>query len=118
VADLKQRVAERIDVMRPYLERSGGQIELVGIEDNIAHIKLWLTRPGPSRLVVSLQLKSGIERLLRNDIPELRGVEAVNLPPYAELGWDQPGFVPVEMPIGADGASAKSEIPKAPAPKT
>jgi Fe-S cluster biogenesis protein NfuA len=112
VADLKQRVAERIDAMRPYLDRSGGQIELVGVEDNIARIKLWLTRPGPSRLVMSLQLKSGIERLLRNDIPELRGVEAVNLPPFAELGWDQSSFVPVEMPIGADGAAPKPEAPK------
>ena len=45
MADLSKRVAERIDAMRPYLERSGGQIELVGIEDNIAHIKLWLARP-------------------------------------------------------------------------
>jgi Fe-S cluster biogenesis protein NfuA len=118
VADLKQRVAERIDAMRPYLERSGGQIELVGIEDNIARIKLWLTRPGPSRLVVSLQLKSGIERSLRNDIPELRGVEAVNLPPYAELGWDQPGFVAVDLPVAQDGASPKTRAPNAEAPKT
>lgn len=113
MADLKQRVAEKIDAMRPYLERSGGLIELVGIEDNIAHIKLWLTRPGPSRLVVSLQMKSGIERLLRNDIPELRGVEAVNLPPYTELGWDQPGFVPVDLPVAQDGASPSAEAPKA-----
>jgi len=31
-------------------------------------------------------------------IPELRGVEAVNLPPYTVLGWDQPGFTAVELP--------------------
>jgi hypothetical protein len=66
---------------------------------------VWLTRPGPSRLVVSLQVKSGIERSLRNDIPELRGVEAVNLPPYAELGWDQPSFTPVELTAPADGTT-------------
>ena len=103
MADLKQRVAERIETMRPYLERSGGHVELVDVEDAIAKIRVWLTRPGPSRLVVSLQVKSGIERLLRNAVPELRGVEAINLPPYSELGWDQPDFVPVELPIPADG---------------
>ena len=97
--DLKQRVAARIDAMRPYLERSGGSVELVDVEDSIARIRVSLTRPGPSRLVVSLQLKSGVERALRGDIPELRGVEAVNLPPYTELGWDQPAFVPVELPL-------------------
>ena len=79
MADLKQRVAEKIEEMRPFLERSGGHVELVDVEDGIARVKVWLTRPGPS----------GIERALRNYIPELRGVEAVNLPPYSELGWDQ-----------------------------
>jgi Fe-S cluster biogenesis protein NfuA len=108
MADLKQRVAKRIDEMRPYLERSGGRLELVDVEDGIAHVKVWLTRPGPSRLVVSLQLKSGIERALRNDIPELRGVEAINLPPYAELGWDQSEFTAVELPIAADGTTNKT----------
>ena len=96
--------------MRPYLERSGGQVELVDVEDSVARIRVSLTRPGPSRLVVSLQLKSGIERALRNDIPELRGVEAINLPPYAELGWDQPAFRPVDLPVVAsDGSSGAAE---------
>lgn len=96
--------------MRPYLERSGGRVELVNVEDAIARIRVSLTRPGPSRLIDSLQLKGGVERALRNDIPELRGVEAINLPPYSELGWDQPGFDPIELPVAnatSDG-SAKS----------
>lgn len=81
-------------MMRPYLERSGGQVELLGIEDGIAQIRFTLTRPGSSRLVVSLQLKSGIERVLREAIPELRGVEALNLPPNTLAGWDQPEGAP------------------------
>ena len=52
------------------------------------------------------QLKSGIERALLDDIPELRGVEAINLPPYSELGWDQPGFVPVDL-TGKDGGTTR-----------
>ena len=89
MADLTARVAAKIDEMRPFLERSGGRCELVDVQDGIARVRVSLTRPGASRLVVSLQLKSGIERSLRNDIPELAGVEAVNLPPYAGKGWDQ-----------------------------
>ncbi len=106
MADLRQRVEAKIAEMRPYLERSGGRVELVDIEDPVARVRVWLTRPGPSRLVVSLQLKSGIERALRDDIPELRGVEAVNLPPYAELGWDQPAFTPVDLPVTPEKTSA------------
>jgi len=102
MADLKERVAAKIAEMAPYLERSGGHVELVDVEDATARVRLWLTRPGPSRLVASLQLKSGIERALRDEIPELRGVEAVNLPPYTVLGWDQPGFTPVDLPVPKD----------------
>src|SRR5205809_8089925 len=112
MADLKSRVAAKIAEMQPYLEKSGGHLELVDIEDGVARVRLSLTRPGPSRLVVSLQMKSGIERALRNDIPELRGVEAINLPPYAELGWDQPDFVAVDLPVAQDGAAPKAEAPK------
>src|SRR5919197_4073200 len=104
---LADRVAEKIAEMRPYLERSGGHAELVDVEDGIARIRVALTRPRPSRLVVSLQLKSGIERLLRNAIPELRGVEAINLPPYAQLGWDQPDFVPVDLPVKTEEDGSK-----------
>jgi Fe-S cluster biogenesis protein NfuA len=102
MADLKERVAAKIAEMRPYLERSGGYVDLVEVEDGIAKLRVELTRPGPSRLVASLQLKSGVERALRADIPELRGVEAVNLPPYSELGWDQPDFRPTDLPLPSD----------------
>ncbi len=98
VPDLTERVTQMLAEMDEHLERSGARVELVGVEDGIAQIKLWMTRPGPSRLVHSLQMKSGIERALRDAIPELRGVEAVNLPPNTLLGWDQPAFRPVEMP--------------------
>ena len=97
VADLKERVASRIAEMERYLSRTGGHVELVDVEDAIARIRVSVTRPRTGRLVATLQLKSGIERALLGDIPELRGVEAVNLPPYTVLGWDQPGFTPVEL---------------------
>ncbi len=102
---LADRVRAKIDEMRPFLGRSGGVLELVGIEDGIARVRFSLTRPRASRLVVSLQMVAGIERSLRHDVPELRGVEAVNLPPYAELGWDQPSFVTIELPVAEDGAT-------------
>jgi Fe-S cluster biogenesis protein NfuA len=99
MADLKERVAAQLAEMTPYLERSGARVELLGIEDGIAQIHLWLTRPGPSKLVFSLQMKSGIERALKGAVRDLRGVEALNLPPHTLLGWDQPAFRPIELPV-------------------
>jgi Fe-S cluster biogenesis protein NfuA len=103
MADLAERVAAKIVEMERYLARTGGHVELVDVEDAIARIRVSVTRPRTGRLVATLQLKSGIERALLDDIPELRGVEAVNLPPYTVLGWDQPGFTPIELPE-KDGA--------------
>ena len=105
MADLKERVAARLDEMRPCLERSGARVDLLGVEDGIAQIHLWLTRPGPSKLVFSLQMKSGIERALRNAVADLRGVEALNLPPHTLLGWDQPAFKLTKLPVD-EGTSA------------
>jgi Fe-S cluster biogenesis protein NfuA len=98
MAGLAERVAAKISEMERYLARTGGHVELVDVEDAIARIRVSVTRPRMGRLVATLQLKSGIERALLDDIPELRGVEAVNLPPYTVLGWDQAGFTPVELP--------------------
>ena len=106
MADVKDKVAAKIGEMNTYLARSGGAVELVDIQDGVVRIRLSLTRPRPNRLVASLQLKSGIERALLNDVPELRGVEAINLPPYSELGWDQPGFAPIDL-TGKDGGSTR-----------
>lgn len=98
MADLRSRVAARLAEIAPYLERSGASAELVGVEDGVAQLRVSLTRPGASRLVASLQVKNGIERALRTSIPELRAVEAINLPPNTLVGWDQPDFAPVELP--------------------
>ena len=94
MADLKSRVAARLAEIAPYLMRSGASVELVGLEDGVAQLKVVLTRPGSSRLVASLQVKNGIERALRDSIPELRAVEAINLPPYTLVGWDQTDGAP------------------------
>lgn len=99
MADLRATVAAKLAEMTPYLERSGARVDLIGVEDGVAQVKVWLTRSGPACLVTSIQLKSGVERLLRDRIPELRGVEALNLPPYELIGWDQPSFAPVELPV-------------------
>ncbi len=104
MADLTERVAAKIAEMDRYLDRTGGHVELVDVQDGIARVRLVLTRPRANRLVASLQVKSGIERALKADIPELRGVEAVNLPPYTVLGWDEPDFIPIDLPA-KDGSS-------------
>lgn len=99
---LADRVRAGIEAMRPYLARSGGTLELVDVEDGVARVRFALTRPGASRLVVSLQMVAGIERQLRYQVPELRRVDAVNLPPHTDVGWDQPSLEAAEPPRPRD----------------
>ena len=60
MADLTERVAAKIAEMDRFLDRTGGHVELVDVQDGIARVRLVLTRPRANRLVASLQVKSGI----------------------------------------------------------
>lgn len=89
-ADLAKDVKKAIDEMRPYLERSGARVELVGVEDGVAHLFVSAGRPG--YILTQLAFVAGVERALKDKVPDLRGVAAVNLLPYSGVGWDKPGF--------------------------
>ncbi|MDQ0416566.1 Fe-S cluster biogenesis protein NfuA, 4Fe-4S-binding domain [Thermoactinomyces sp. DSM 45891] len=70
---LEERVQEVLDKLRPYIQRDGGDVELVEIEDGIVRVRL-LGACGscPSSTIT---LKAGIERALMEEIPEVREVE-------------------------------------------
>lgn len=73
---LRDRVAKVIDLIRPAVQSDGGDLELVDITaDGIVQIRLHGACVGcPSS---ALTLQTGVERNLRNHVPEVRGVQAV-----------------------------------------
>ncbi|SFI86773.1 NifU family protein [Thermoflavimicrobium dichotomicum] len=72
---VEERVQEVLDKLRPYIQRDGGDVELVEVEDGIVRVRL-LGACGscPSSTIT---LKAGIERALMEEIPEVREVEQV-----------------------------------------
>lgn len=72
---MEEKVQEVLDKLRPYIQRDGGDVELVEIEDGIVRVRL-LGACGscPSSTIT---LKAGIERALMEEIPEVREVEQV-----------------------------------------
>lgn len=64
---LEERVQEVLDKLRPYIQRDGGDVELVEIEDKIVRVRL-LGACGscPSSTIT---LKAGIERALVEELP-------------------------------------------------
>jgi Fe-S cluster biogenesis protein NfuA len=72
----KTKVEEVINKIRPALQRDGGDVELVEItDDNIVKVKL--TGACGTCPMSIMTLKGGIEALLKQDIPEVKAVEAV-----------------------------------------
>ncbi|MHC4870292.1 MAG: NifU family protein [Planctomycetota bacterium] len=73
----KEKVEKVMEEIRPMLQADGGDIELVEIrEDNIIKVKLKGACAGCPGARMTLQM--GVEKRLKDEIPEVAGVEAVN----------------------------------------
>ncbi len=70
-----ENVENVLDELRPYLMADGGNVELVEIDGPV--VKLRLQGACGSCPSSSMTLKMGIERKLREEIPEIAEVEAV-----------------------------------------
>jgi len=72
----KEKVEELIDKVRPGLQADGGDVELVNItDDNVVEVKLKGACDGCP--MASLTIKNGIEKILKEELPELKEVKAV-----------------------------------------
>ena len=71
---MKKRVKEALDKVRPSLQADGGDVELVEVtEDGIVRVRL---QGRCARCPMSMMtLKNGIERFLKEEIPEVKAVE-------------------------------------------
>ncbi len=73
---MREKVENVIERLRTYLQADGGDIELVGItEDNIVQVKLKGACSGCPG--AAMTLKMGVERAIKQAVPEIKGVEAV-----------------------------------------
>jgi Fe-S cluster biogenesis protein NfuA len=76
--ELRERVEEVLDAVRPSLQAHGGDVNLVDVTpEKIARVELVGACGGCP--MASITLKLGIERVLAEEVPELAGVEAVNI---------------------------------------
>ncbi|MCK5287674.1 MAG: NifU family protein [Candidatus Omnitrophica bacterium] len=73
---LKEKVEKALELIRPMLQDDGGDVELVEVtEDGI--VKVRLTGACGSCPMSTQTLKLGIERQLKNSIPEIKEVQQV-----------------------------------------
>lgn len=75
--ELKQRVEDALQTMRPFLEADGGDMELVDISKDMV-VQVRLLGSCKSCGMSEMTLKAGVEEAVKRSVPEIVAVEAVN----------------------------------------
>ena len=72
---MKEKVEAVLEQVRPALQADGGDVELVDVNEGMVKVKLTGACAGCPMSTITLQL--GIERILKEKIPEVKKVVAV-----------------------------------------
>jgi Fe-S cluster biogenesis protein NfuA len=72
---VKEKIESALAQIRPMLQADGGDVELVAVEGGV--VKLRLKGACAGCPVSEMTLKQGIERVLKEQIPEVKEVVAV-----------------------------------------
>jgi Fe-S cluster biogenesis protein NfuA len=73
---LREKVEAALEKVRPFLQRDGGDVQLVDVsEDGIVQVRLKGACSGCPG--AAMTLKMGIERVLKEQVPEVKEVKAV-----------------------------------------
>lgn len=86
---VEERVAEALDGVRPYLGSHGGDVELLGVDDEgVAHLRLAGSCDGCPSSAVTLEL--AVERAIFEAAPEIERVEVEGAPAPPPSGTPVP----------------------------
>jgi Fe-S cluster biogenesis protein NfuA len=73
---MKEKIQEVLDLVRPALQADGGDVEFVDVTDD-GIVSVRLTGACGSCPMSTMTLKMGIERTLRDKLPEIKEVVQV-----------------------------------------
>jgi len=74
--DLRQRIEDTLDSIRPYLMADGGSVRLKDVTDEMV-VELQLLGACGTCPMSMMTLRAGIEQAIRRAVPEIVRVEAV-----------------------------------------
>ena len=73
---LKEKVEEALNMVRPSLQADGGDVQLVDVNEN-GVVKVRLQGACAGCPMSQMTLKMGIEKILKQNVPEIERVESV-----------------------------------------
>ena len=74
---MKEKVEVVLAQVRPALQADGGDVELIDVSESEGVVKLKLKGACSGCPMATITLRNGIERLLKEQIPEVKEVVAV-----------------------------------------
>ena len=96
---LEERVVEALDSVRPYMESHGGDVELLGVEDGVAQLRLEGSCNGCAASSATLEL--AIKKALDETAPDLLGIEVEGVDEPPTHGPPDIGGTPLPLAGGA-----------------
>jgi Fe-S cluster biogenesis protein NfuA len=96
--DLETRVREALATVRPYMESHGGDVELLGLQDGVARLRLVGHCEGCPASAATLEL--AIKEAIDEAAPDLAGLEVEGLAPAHRAPGPSPGLLQIQMPNG------------------
>ena len=73
---LKEKIENALAKVRPALQADGGDVQLVDVDDE-GLVKVQLMGACGGCPMSQMTLKMGIEKILKQDVPEVKAVESV-----------------------------------------
>lgn len=70
--NIEEKIISVIDNLRPYLNSDGGNIDFIKYEEGIVYVKLQGACANCG--LIDVTLNDGIEAVLKEEIPEIKGV--------------------------------------------
>ena len=74
--DLRKRIEDGLDSIRPYLVADGGEVRLLRITDDMV-VELELLGACGTCPMSAMTMRAGIEQALRHAVPQISRVEAI-----------------------------------------
>ncbi len=74
---MKEKVEKALESIRGYLQADGGDIELVEVDETEGIVKVKLTGACGGCPMSQMTLQMGVERVVKQHVPEIKKVVAV-----------------------------------------
>ena len=80
VEELTKKIEASLDSIRPYLKADGGDVKVSEVTPEYV-VKLEFMGTCGNCSMSTMTFKAGVEAAIKRDVPEIKGIEVINLIP-------------------------------------